>query len=55
MLLRNRVKVEIFLVVVVVVGGRVDKGAKSLWILGRRVVHGFQKWTRSDTGRRKTG
>jgi hypothetical protein len=55
MLLLNRVKVEIFLVVVVVVGARVDKGPKSLWILGQRVVHGFHKWTRSGTGTRKTG
>jgi hypothetical protein len=34
MLLRKSVKVEIFLVVVLVVGGRVDKRIESAWMLG---------------------
>ena len=33
-LLRNEVRVEIFLVVVVVVGGRVDKRVEFAWMLG---------------------
>jgi len=44
MLLRKRVKVEIFPVVVVVVGGRVDKRTESAWMLGGWWVHGFHKW-----------
>jgi hypothetical protein len=55
MLLRNRVKVEIFLVVVAVVGGRVDKRFKSLWILDGGWVHGFQNRTGRETGSRKRG
>jgi hypothetical protein len=55
MLLRNRVKVEIFLVVVAVVGGRVDKRFKSLWILDGGRVHGFQNRTAREIVSRKTG
>lgn len=53
MLLRKRVKVEIFLVVVVVVGGRVDKRNESAWMLDERWVRGFQKWAavRQEVGR----
>lgn len=47
MLLRIRVKVEIFPVVVVVVGGRVDKRTESAWMLGGGWVHGFHKWAGS--------
>jgi hypothetical protein len=55
MLLRNEVKVEIFLVVVVVVGGRVDKRFKSPWMLDGEWVHGFQNRTEEETGSRKRG
>jgi hypothetical protein len=54
-LLLNRVKVEIFLVVVVVVGGRVDKRTKSAWLLAGRWVHGFQNRIGRDTGDWKRG
>jgi hypothetical protein len=55
MLLRNEVKVEIFLVVVVVVGGRVDKRGESAWMLGGGLVHGFQKRVGEEIRGRKRG
>jgi hypothetical protein len=55
MLLRNEVEGEIFLVVVVVVGGRVDKRGEMPWILGGWWVRGFHKWGRGERGGGKSG
>jgi hypothetical protein len=54
-LLRNEVRVEIFLVVVVVVGGRVDKRVESAWMLGGWVVRGFHKWVGAGIRSGKSG